>query len=74
MAAESDVLQGDVHPWFDLDKVAPHLFTAGRLRYLLRQRSYNGLAAHLVWVGRTPFIRESELARWLDEQREEARP
>ena len=67
--ASSPVLQADVHPWFDLDKLAPHLFTPGRLRHLLRQRERNDLARHLMWIGRVAFIREAELQTWLDSQK-----
>ncbi len=70
MSAPASVLAADVHPWFELDKRAPHLFpTQGRLRYLLRQRERNGLASRLVWLGRTPYIREADLAAWLDGQK-----
>lgn len=72
MSAPESALQGDVHPWFSLDKLAPHLFTPGRLRHLLRQRERNGLARYLIWIGRTPFIREAELQAWLDEQKAKA--
>ncbi len=65
---ESSVLQADVYPWLSLHERAPHLFTPGRLKHLLRQRERNGLAKHLIWLGRIPLIRESELTKWLDEQ------
>lgn len=73
MTAPALVLAADVHPWLSLHEHAPHLFSLGRLRHLLRERERNGLARHLIWLGRTPLIRESELASWLDEQREEFR-
>jgi hypothetical protein len=67
------VLQRDVHPWLELHRLAPHLFTPGRLKHLLRQRDRNGLASHLRWIGRVAVIREADLASWLAEQKKSRR-
>lgn len=57
---------GDLIPWREVDRVAPQVFRSpGRKRHLLRQRSRNGLAEHLRWVGREPFITIEELRNWL---------
>jgi hypothetical protein len=49
-----------------LAAAAPQVFTSeGRVRHLLRQRTRNGLAQHLLWVGRQPFVTLEGLRAWL---------
>ncbi len=64
--AEAPRLLGEFIPWRNVAKVAPHVFTTpGRVRHLLRQRERNGLAKHLRWVGREPFVTADGLHEWL---------
>ncbi len=64
-AADANAL-GDFIPWREVERVAPQVFRSpGRKRHLLRQRARNGLAEHLRWVGREPFITVEGLRTWL---------
>ena len=73
-AREAPRLLGDFIPWRDVAKVAPHVFNSpGRVRHLLRTRDRNGLAPHLLWVGREPFITADALRAWLASRTEAER-
>ncbi len=72
--AEAPRLLGEFLPWRDIAKVAPHVFTSsGRVRHLLRNRERNGLAKHLLWIGREPFITADALRAWLGSLTEKPR-
>ena len=47
-------------------------FRENQLRWLLRFRDENGLAAHVMKIGRELYLHVPGFLRWLDEQRKAA--